>query len=339
MLDFWRVVALQLGEGRRVFFAQVVANSRHSPGTAGARLALMEGGSTLGTIGGGAMERDVLAAGRRALATEKPSPPRIQTLQHRRPTRGQTGATPGAHGVSPAPSGMICAGEQTNLYAVLTPEDQPWVAVLIDHLERDAPGCLVIDTDGFTVAEGGGPTDGSVHQLETSPEGGFRVRQDLLARRRVALFGGGHCSLALARTLGRLGYRVEVWEASTKEPETDLDRYVAALHRVEHFSQAAGQVRWPELTWAVVMTSDFPSDVAALEGALRRPFPFLGVMGSPAKLKEIRRQLLARGFGEDDLARLTAPVGLALGSHTPEEIAISVAAQILALRNGLGESL
>ncbi len=81
------------------------------------------------------------------------------------------------------------------------------------------------------------------------------------------------------------------------------------------------------------MTSDFPSDVAALSGVVGRLFPFVGVMGSPVKLKAIFDRLREQGFTDDQLDRLQAPVGLPIGSSTPEEIAVSVAAQILQQRD------
>lgn len=309
-----------LSAGRRVFLALVVGNSRHSPGTAGAALVVNEAREVFGTVGGGVMERDLVERGRRIL-TMGVLAPEVETLHHRRESQGKA-------------SGMICAGHQTNLYAVLGAEDRPWVDEVVARRAADAAGWLCVTPAGFAVVEGEA-FDAAYgdHVVEHDRRtGDFLYRRQLLATRRLAIFGGGHCALALARVMARLGYRVEACESTQKAPECGLERHVATLHRVEDFRQAAGCLRWPELTWAVVMTSDFPSDVAALLGALGQPFPFLGLMGSPAKLAEIRRRVLAAGFGEEELGRLVAPVGLAIGSHTPEEIAISIAAQILQRR-------
>ena len=83
----------------------------------------------------------------------------------------------------------------------------------------------------------------------------------------------------------------------------------------------------------MVMTPSFSDDVDALTSLLPLPFPFIGVMGSPAKLKKIREELKIRNFGHEDWSRVTAPVGLAINSDTPEEIAVSIAAQILQKTN------
>ena len=82
------------------------------------------------------------------------------------------------------------------------------------------------------------------------------------------------------------------------------------------------------------MTTDVASDVCGLLGIFDKPFPFIGVMGSENKISEIKNRLKTEGISDNQLSRLTAPVGLPMVSNTPEEIAISVAAQLLQLRNG-----
>jgi xanthine dehydrogenase accessory factor len=81
------------------------------------------------------------------------------------------------------------------------------------------------------------------------------------------------------------------------------------------------------------MTTDFASDIRALLGIVFLPFPFISVMGSRAKIATIFGQLQQAGVSESLLSCLYAPVGLPIGSHTPEEIAISIAAQILQERD------
>ena len=161
---------------------------------------------------------------------------------------------------------------------------------------------------------------------------GWRYEEQLLNRKRLAILGGGHCALALARTMGRLGYDVAVFETREKVFEEELEEAARSVEIVEDFRQAGPRIDYPELTWVVVMTTDFPSDVRALSGVVNRPFRFIGVMGAPAKIEEILRRLEQQGFAPAELERIHAPVGLEVPSHTPEEIAISVAAQILKLR-------
>jgi len=82
-----------------------------------------------------------------------------------------------------------------------------------------------------------------------------------------------------------------------------------------------------------MITNTTGLDVAQLLGIVDKPFPFVGVMGSHAKISEITKQLKNEGISDKQLSRFTAPVGLPMVSNTPEEIAISVAAQLLQNRN------
>ncbi len=107
-LDFWRDVAGRLAAGESVFLALVAENTRHSPGTAGARMLLSSNGERAGTIGGGIMEYQLLERAAEILRGGELEP-EIRTLHHQRAAAGEL-------------SGMICAGSQTNLYLLCRPE-------------------------------------------------------------------------------------------------------------------------------------------------------------------------------------------------------------------------
>lgn len=313
--EVWSAISERLSAGERVFVAVVADHTRHSPGTRGATLALCGDGPPLGTIGGGGMEADVLKLGRERLE-QRSTAVQVISLTHRKEARG-------------ARSGLICAGRQTNLYAVLDPERHaPALQEAVERIKADLDGVLSIGLDGYlsVLDEEARPERPPVRVL---PD---RVELQLLRQDRVAIYGGGHCGLALSRQLAWLDYHVTVAEVRpdlfTLHANTFADRVVTGAA----FADLAEQVRYPAVTCAVVMTSDLGSDVQALCGVLRQPFPFVGVMGAPAKLAQIRKQLSDQGFGDRDLARIVAPIGLPIGSSRPEEIAVSVAAQLLSLR-------
>jgi xanthine dehydrogenase accessory factor len=317
-VEFWRTLAGCLEAGEKVFLALVAANTRHSPGTAGARMLASESGRRAGTVGGGIMEHKLLARAAEVLRGGDFTP-QIQTLHHRRSAAGER-------------SGMICAGSQTNLYALCRPESElETVRRVASLIEVGGSGMLAIDPRGLTVEDAEPDLSRPRISLERDRDGGWRYLEQLLERRRLAILGGGHCAAALAHAMSRLGYEVSVFETRPDVAGAELARD-ARVRVIDDFRQAGALIDYPELTWVVVMTTDFPSDVKALAGVLDRPFPFVGVMGAPAKLEEIRTRLATEGFSPAAIGRIQAPVGLAIPSHTPEEIAISVAAQILELR-------
>lgn len=317
--EFWGLVTRCLEAGERVFLALVVENTRHSPGTAGARLLLSETGQRAGTVGGGVMEYKLLDRAGRILCNGDFTP-EIQTLHHSKTAAGDR-------------SGMICAGSQTNLYVLCRPESDLETVRRVASLIKDGmSGRLSIGPRGMAVEAREPDLSRPGATLERGDEEDWYYVEELINRRRLAILGGGHCALALAGIMRRLGYDVFVFE--TREQVVGPDLYAAArsVRIVDDFRQAGPLVDFPELTLLVVMTTDFPSDVRALSGALDRPFRFIGVMGAPAKIEKILGSLEHEGFSPAELERIQAPVGLPIPSHTPEEIAISVAAQILSLR-------
>ena len=320
----WRAVTQQLSADQDVFLALVVDHTRHSPGTRGAALAIGPEGPLAGTIGGGVMELRLIERAQRALSAldQAEAPAQLVTLHHKREAPGER-------------SGMICAGRQTNLYVRLSrARHLEAAAQALAMIEADEAAALLITAQGqlqVTRCEPD-PTRAPVQIIDQAPDGAWSVWAQLLRQDRAVIFGAGHCGLALSRQLHWLGFHVSV--ADVREQLVTLRQNVYAHEIITgpDYAQLASRVRHRALTWAVVMTADFPSDVRALLGALREPFVFVGVMGAPAKLKAIRQALRDQGVSEEALDRIVAPVGLPIHSARPEEIAVSVAGQLLQLR-------
>ena len=313
--SFWQTVATLLEKGKNVFLALVAEHTRHSPGTTGAKLLVAENMDPLGTIGGGIMEYNLVKRATGIL--EKGSfTPEIQTLIHQKSGPGEK-------------SGMICAGKQTNLYVLCRPgKDSETVDRIVHLIENDQSATLSIDPSGLRVKE----QPPNIHQPQfklSGVEKDWLYEEQLLNFKRIAIIGGGHCSLALSQVMKNLGYEVFVFETRENVFTARDNVYARSVHTVEDYRDAADLISYPELTNVVVMSTDVKSDVRGLLGVIDLSFPFVGVMGSEAKVAEILRQLKSKGISKDQLSCLTAPVGIRMASDTPEEIAISVAAQIL----------
>jgi xanthine dehydrogenase accessory factor len=165
--------------------------------------------------------------------------------------------------------------------------------------------------------------------------GEWRVHLSTHNRKRIAIFGGGHCGAALARQMVRLGFLVILIESRADLFTLDSLQQVTVLN-TDTFAAGAALVNYPELTFVVVLTPSAKQDIDALSGTLNYPFPFIGVMGSRAKINMIRESIQNIGFGDEHWQRVTAPVGLPIESDTPEEIAVSISAQILDESRKLG---
>lgn len=324
-MQFWKKLQEHLEGGQAAFLCFVGANSDHSPGTRGAKIFVRPDGTTEGTIGGGVMEGDLIARGVEALGADAEFEPTHQTLFHRKKGPGEK-------------SGLGCAGEQTNVYAVFRPgRDLDVVREVARRVEADEAGLLRIDPTGLSLGEQQ-LIDREAAPVRIDFEGdSWRFEQQLLNWKRAAIFGGGHCALALSRVLKNLGYTVTVFD--TRAEVFTFTGNTHARHRVvvDDFKDAGAHLTHPELTHAIVMTREQPADVRVLLGIIERPLPYIGVMGSPAKLAMIRRDLHNEGIDKAlfDSEKVYAPIGLPMTSNTPEEIAISIAGELLAVRKTL----
>ena len=315
MIEFWKKLQKYLDANEPVFLAFVAENTAHSPGTMGAKMLITEN-ETVGTIGGGTMELNLMRRARQILASGDDFIPEIQTLNHRADGPGEK-------------SGMICAGSQTNVYYLCRPEkDRATVEQLVQFLENDRAGVLMLDRGGLHLKARSLDPQQPQNVLEKF-DAEWRYVEQLQNMRRIAIVGGGHCSLALSRALRPLGYEITVFD--TRPDVATFVENEAAHHKVilDDFRDAGSRIAFPKLTRVIVMTVDMASDARGLSGVVGKPFPFIGVMGSKAKLAAIFKKLRAAGIPESDLQKITAPVGLPMRSHTPSEIAVSIAAQLL----------
>jgi xanthine dehydrogenase accessory factor len=319
MNRFWSNLVAELKNNHLTFLALVASHISSSPGTTGAKMFISETGEMNGTIGGGLMEKKLIERVKEILQKKQQFKPEIQTLYHRNSASGEK-------------SGMICSGSQTNLYYLCQPsKDKEAIAKIVSVIERDIPASLLIDPSGMSVQEK--VLDFTQPQIKLTRESGeWRYEEQLLNRKRIAIFGGGHCSLALSRVMSQLDYDVQFFDTRHEVSTLTQNSYARSLQIVENYQEAGALIPFPQLTCVVVMTTDFVSDLNALLGVVSLPFPFIGVMGSSAKIAAIFEQLQQAGVNESVLSRLYAPVGLPINSHIPEEIAISIAGQILQQR-------
>lgn len=152
-----------------------------------------------------------------------------------------------------------------------------------------------------------------------------------VARWNIVVFGAGHCANALIELLVKLDCRV-----TCIDPRDEwLSRLPSSpkLTKVLAPDMPSEVAKIPEGSFVLLMTMGHTTDKPILIEILRtRTFPYLGVIGSNAKAKRLRQDVLAAGLPEEMTKAFFCPVGLDLGSNHPQEIAISVTAQMLQLR-------
>lgn len=150
----------------------------------------------------------------------------------------------------------------------------------------------------------------------------------------LCLFGAGHVAQPLARMAHQVGFRVEVvddrpkFASRERFPEAD-----AVL--VEDWKAAADRMPLGRNAYAVVVTRGHRGDADALQAVLGRGLAFVGLLGSRPKMVHVFTELEQRGLPRELLAEVHTPVGIEIGAQTPEEIAVSILAQLIARRRGI----
>ncbi len=151
---------------------------------------------------------------------------------------------------------------------------------------------------------------------------------------RLYLFGVGHVGQALCRVLEGTPFEVhaiderEEWIGAERLPQT------VRRHAVP-WDAFAAQARWDdERTYVAIMTHRHDADQEIVAHVVDRPARYIGLIGSKTKWSRFRERLGARGVGEEKLARIKCPIGLDTGGKAPQEVAVSIAAELLKTLHG-----
>lgn len=321
-----------LRAGQDAALVTVVRSRGSAPRGPGAKMLLSAAGLPTGTTGGGSAEHAAQQAAMRALR-ERHSGFHEFVL----------------HNSEAADLGMICGGEITVyiqyiaaaqvdiaaalLAALQAPEDS-W---LVTRMREDTPwqcaiytagggltGALALDAAAITPHCGGQPVWLAEQSCFIEP---------LSQSGRACVFGGGHVARALVPVLVGIGFRALVFEDREAFAKRALFPDADAIYLCD-FKDFSPQRRLLPADDILIMTRGHQSDFEVLLQALASPAAYIGMMGSRHKIAATKTRVLEAGFSEADFARVHTPIGLSIGAQTPAEIAISIAAELIAHRAG-----
>jgi xanthine dehydrogenase accessory factor len=147
----------------------------------------------------------------------------------------------------------------------------------------------------------------------------------------IIILGGGHIGLALSKIGKLLGFKIIIVddrpEFAGKErfPEADLCI-------VEKFENTFSNIKVDLSSYIVIVTHGHKGDEVALAGALNTNARYIGMIGSAKKINAVYTNLKAKGYSEEQIGRVHAPIGLPINAQTPEEIAVCIMAEIISIR-------
>ncbi|MEJ5183678.1 MAG: XdhC/CoxI family protein [Rectinemataceae bacterium] len=149
---------------------------------------------------------------------------------------------------------------------------------------------------------------------------------------RLVIIGGGHVGRAIASCAANLDFQLEIVDERSDLVNVEKFPYAARLYCENDLIASIEKASLDESCYVIIATAI--TDQRAIRCCLRKKLAYLGLLGAKRKILELVEQLRAEGIEEDVLSSIYAPVGLDLGAQTPDEIAISILAEILAVKNG-----
>ncbi|HQZ95853.1 MAG TPA: XdhC family protein [Pyrinomonadaceae bacterium] len=328
-LELWQFIEAQLRGAERVMLLVVADSSGSSPGRAGYKMAVGKNGELCGSIGGGSMEvklverAKALLTEREAEATVFPFTEIIDQV-HRRDSNNS--------------SGMICSGRQTVILRELAPSDLTTVERIIESFFENWGYLLIVDYTFFSAA----PNFCGTGRLEPGgyepisfrrDEDGFTYSEELNQSEQLYIIGGGHCALALSELAAKLNFRISIFDDRPELNTIAKNEFADEVVIIDNYEEIGRHIESGERTYVAVMTLGYASDAVVIRKLIDHDFKYFGVLGSRAKMATLFKELRAEGVSGERLSLIRTPIGLSINSQTPEEIAVSIAAEIISFKN------
>jgi xanthine dehydrogenase accessory factor len=349
MISVWRAALEEFQQGRDFVLATILDVRGSSPRHVGARFLVRRNGSIVGTIGGGLFEAEVRQFAASALESG---------TSHR--------ALFSFTGKDSHSSQMICGGEAEVLVEFVSAKDKILgeiisrvlalnenrsIGYLFTHVSMPRGGQIAGSVDHLLVEENGGKIGRLPREeeaLKSMPDRRLLKPAQILEtqtleypvllewlrpRGTVYIFGAGHVGVCVAHLASYVNFRVVVLDDRpdfmTPERIPNAEHLVA----LKSFDEAFKDFVIDEESYIVIVTRGHSHDRIVLEQSLKTNAVYIGMIGSRRKNRIVFERLLSDGFTREDLERVHAPIGLPIGGETPEEIGISILAEMIQIRN------
>ncbi len=347
MNDMWERVTTRLAAGQSVVRAAIVTQEGSAPRTAGASMLVFSDGGSWGTVGGGLVEARVLEAAAEVLES---GAPRIMDFN--------------LTGEAAAGADMICGGrldvflerldpDMAGLFAVLTGRVSAGERCLLATPLQPGSERVLLAADGRRIALSGpagpaGPAGSADEAGRILARAGADIQAPVCleangtryflepcqGRPRVFLIGAGHVARATAQAAVLAGYAVIVLDDRPDFASRKRFPMAVQVAVVPSLDDCFAGRTLTSRDLVVIVTRGHLHDASVLAQTLATPAGYVGMIGSRRKRDAIYERLLASGVARADLGRVHAPIGLDIGAETPEEIAISIVAELIASRVG-----
>ena len=314
----WQFAAERLKRDESVTLLVVAESSGSSPGRRGFKM-IVANDELCGSIGGGVMEVRLaeLAKVERQKAKGENKSAVIEQVHRKN---------------SPHSSGMICSGEQTVIFFELNPAHLKTVRKIINSLKIIEPKTLRISNSEIQI--GDTQTGDSDFSFDQVSESRFFYKEKLGFKNKLYIIGGGHCALALSELMSKMDFHISLFDDRADLNTLAKNEFVHHKQMIDSYENIGEFIQSGANVYVVVMTLGYKFDEIVIRRLFDKDFKYFGVLGSKAKMKILLKNLEKEGFDPERLKKIHTPIGLPINSQTPEEIAVSIAAEIIAVKNG-----
>ncbi len=329
ILDF---IEQHLQRRPSVVLLVVAESSGSSPGRKGFKMAVSADGALFGSIGGGLMEVNLVETAREFLTVSDDRA--LEKFGHRIFfSRDQI-----HRNVPQFSSGMICSGEQLVLFLKFKRGDLENIRSVKSSLGRFEKSILEITVSGLRLITPGmdlfdGLWTRAGEHVSGQPAADLVYLEKLGVRNDLSIIGGGHCALALSELMSKLDFHISLFDDRADLNTLAKNSYVDEKTVIGSYERIGEFIDGGKNSYVAVMTLGYKFDEIVIRKLIGKEFRYFGVLGSRAKMKTLLNRLEKDGFDPNLLKRIHAPIGLPINSRTPEEIAVSIAAEIIAVKN------
>ena len=296
----------------------LVAETKGSaPGKTGFKMLVSANGELTGTVGGGNAEFLMVEKAKRMLA-DKQTGSVLKRLDHREDAEDSG-------------SGMICSGSNAIALIYFDANHRELLTRINQHQDNYSPFRLGVTPESINLLK----YDVALKPVtfQDPADGKWRYEENLHPGEMLYIIGGGHVGLALSRVAEMLGFNIIVIDdrkdLNSIQANTWADEFV-----IIDYTDVDQYVPEGDHVYAVIMTAGHKADKRVLEKLVKKKLRYLGMMASKNKRKQIYRELIEAGVERYYLDRVYSPIGLSIRSITAEEIAVSIAAELIKVKNG-----
>lgn len=320
-LPVWQLINKSLLENVPAMLLYVLESKGSSPGRQGFSMAVTAKGEMEGSIGGGIMEHKFVELAKEKMKKQDAGDKEQGAVLTKQVHDKMAGADQ---------SGMICSGEQTILLYAVKEKDAATVQSIIHSLEQYKNGTLRISPEGlfFSAAI---PT--AEFHFDILPEQGWEYAEKTGYKNQLFIIGGGHCALAFSKLMREMDFYITLYEERESLHTVLQNEFAHEVNIVDDYTALSNLIPSGPNQYVVIMTFGYRTDDIALRSLINKTFTYLGVLGSKKKMEKLFDDYRADGIAEAVLQRIHSPVGLDISSQTPEEIAVSIAAEIIQVKN------